>query len=144
MFVGIRSEAGFTIVEVIIAAVVLAIGLMSAAAMQTSAVTGANDANRMTERVTAAELSMEDLMNRPIVDTDPDYDTIFDNATGELEDAPTCSEYQTHRTRYRMVANAPLNNLMTMQVLVTPKGLTEGQINKKLITFSYIRSTRFN
>lgn len=144
MFVAIKSEKGFTVVEVIIAAVVLAIGLMSAAVMQTRAVTGANDANRLTERVTAAELFMEDLMNRPIVDTDPDYDAIFDNATGELEDAPVCTEYEPYRTRYRMFANAPLNNLTTIQVLVTPRGLTDSLLSQKLITFSYIRSTRFN
>jgi len=144
MFVAIKSEKGFTVVEVIIAAVVLAIGLMSAAVMQTRAVTGANDANRLTERVTAAELFMEDLMNRPIVDTDPDYDAIFDNATGELEDASVCTEYEPYRTRYRMFANAPLNNLTTIQVLVTPRGLTDSLLSQKLITFSYIRSTRFN
>jgi len=143
MFVAIKTETGFTVVEVIIAAVVLAIGLMSAAVMQTSAVTGANDANRMTERITAAELFMEDLMNRPIVDTDPDYDAIFDNATEELEDAPVCTAYQPYQTRYRMVANAPLTNLTTIQVLVAPRELTEGLLNQKLIAFSYIRSTRF-
>ena len=86
-----NEESGFTIIEVMIALLILAVALVSAAAMQTRAVHESNYAGRMTECVTATEQMIEDLMSRNIVVTDPsnpDHDPIFNNADGEIHDAP--------------------------------------------------------
>lgn len=139
-----KGESGFTVLEVVIAVLVLALGLMSAAVMQTRAVDESNAASRMTERVTASELFMEDLMGRTIVPSDPNLDPVFEDADGEWQDAPTPAECQPYQTQFRVVPNAPLNNLTTIQVVVTPQGMTETQRERKQITYSYVRSTRWN
>jgi prepilin-type N-terminal cleavage/methylation domain-containing protein len=142
-----NKEAGFTIIEVIIALLVLAVALMSAAAMQTMAVDQGNSAGRMTERVTATEQMMEDLMSRNIVVTDPanpDHDPIFDNADGAIYDAPVDVASKSYFVQYRMFQNSPLNNLTTIQVAATPRGMTEEERDRKMIVFFFIRSTRWD
>lgn len=142
-----NKEAGFTILEVIIALLVLATALMSAAAMQTMAVDQGNSAGRLTERVTATEQMMEDLMSRNIVVTDPanpNHDPIFNTADGAIHDAPVDMASKSYFVQYRMFQNSPLNNLTTIQVAATPRGLSEDEQDRKMIVFSFIRSTRWD
>ena len=141
------KEGGFTIIEVLIAVLVLAVALVGAAAMQTRAVDESNYAGRMTQWVTASEQMMEDLMSRNIIVTDPsdpDHDPIFDTADGDIHDAPVDVSSKPYSVRYRMFANTPLNNLTTIQVAATPKGMTEDERDRKMIVFSFVRSTRWN
>ncbi len=139
-----NNESGFTLIEVLVAVLVLAIGLASAAAMQTRAVNENNNAARLAGRVAGAELVMEDLMNRIIVPTDDDVDDIFIDPDGDWQDMPTGTDYQTFTATYRVNADTPLNNLMTIDVVATPRGMSSQYQEKRKITFSYIRSARFN
>ncbi len=142
------GESGFTILEVVIALMILGVGLMSAAAMQTRAVEGTNSANRLTERVAVAEEWIEDLMSRPIrtgeglvpdtLFTDPDMND------GTWQDGPAPCTSRPLQTQYRATAGYPLENLTTIGITVTPSGVSGEQKEKKRITFSYIRSTRWN
>jgi len=63
------SEAGFTLLEVIIAISILTVGLLAVAAMQTSAIRGNDTAYRVTEGVTFAQDRLEFLMALPYDDT---------------------------------------------------------------------------
>ena len=139
-----NGEAGFTILEMMIAVVVLSIGLMSGAAMQTRAVEQSNFANRMTERSSATERAMEDLMLRKIVPTDENVDPLFVEPTGAIQDVPTDEGGKSFYTECRIIPNSPLNNLTTIQVITTPTGMSAADQQRRKITFSYIRSTRFN
>jgi type IV pilus modification protein PilV len=143
-----KSEAGFTIIEVMIAVLILAIGLLSTAAMQTRAVEQANSANRLSERVTVCEEWMEDLMSLPIrSDGDIDPDPLFsdpDINNGTWQNAPEIYSEKNIQTEYRVTAGYPLENLTSIEVSVIPYGMTESQKEKKRITFPYIRSTRWN
>jgi prepilin-type N-terminal cleavage/methylation domain-containing protein len=139
-----NGEAGFTILEMMIAVVVLSIGLMSAAAMQTRAIQESNFANRLTERVTSTERAMEDLMLRKIVPTDADVDSLFVGPTGSIQDAPTDEGGKAFYTECRIIPNSPLPNLTTIQVISTPTGMSAEDRQRRQIVFSYVRSTRWN
>jgi type IV pilus assembly protein PilV len=90
------QSAGFTLIEVIIAISLLAVGLLAVASMQISAITGNAQANRVTEATTAAQDKLEELMALDYnnsgdlsegqhADTDPPYDrtwTVTDDPGG--------------------------------------------------------------
>ena len=139
-----NSQSGFTIVEVMVALVVLAVGLMSAAAMQTRAVDESNNAARMSERVTGAELVLEDFMGRTVVPTDPDLDPVFAEPDEEWHDMTGSPPSQTYAVQYKILEATPLDSLMTIQVAATPAGMDTTERERKQITFAFIRSTRFN
>ncbi|MBU1193840.1 MAG: prepilin-type N-terminal cleavage/methylation domain-containing protein [Proteobacteria bacterium] len=64
------QEAGFSLIEVLIAMAVLSIGLLSIAAMQTSAIKGNAKSNHLTQRTFTAATHIEYLLNIPF--THPD------------------------------------------------------------------------
>ena len=66
---GAVKEGGFTLVEVIVAVSILAIGLLAVASMQTSAITGNYRAYKVTEGTTWAQDRLEQIMAT-------DYDAI--------------------------------------------------------------------
>ena len=138
------GQAGFSILEVVIAVLVLGLALVGAASMQTKAVQEADYSSRLTGRVTATENVMEDLMNRTIVPSDSDLDPIFVDPDGQKQDA-TIIESPTHFVEYRIIPDSPLRKLVTIQVRTSPRGeASEEQRQKRQVTFSYIRSTRYH
>jgi len=77
-----ENEKGFSIMEVMIAIVVLVTGLLGVAAMQTKAIQCNLSAGRCTEGSTFGEAWMEWLMNRP-------YDKVAALDVNELDTQPT-------------------------------------------------------
>jgi prepilin-type N-terminal cleavage/methylation domain-containing protein len=143
-----NEESGFTLIEVIVAVLILAVGLTSAAVMQTRAVDGANSANRMSERVTVAEQWIEDLMCWPIrSEGDLDPAALFTDPNmndGTWQDAPDPDSSIPVRTQFRAMAGYPLESLTTIEATVIPSNASAWREEKKRITFSYIRSARWN
>ena len=138
------GQAGFSILEVIIAVLVLGLALVGAASMQTKAVQEADYASHLTGRVAATETVMEDLMNRTIMPSDSELDPVFTDPDGQKQDA-TIIDSPTHFVQYRIIPDSPTRNLVTIQVLTTPRGeASEEKRQKRQVTFSYIRSTRFH
>jgi len=68
------TQNGFTLIEVMIAMLVLSIGILGLAKMQLSAVKANSYANGLTEASTFAQNKMEDLMALAYDDTDLDDD----------------------------------------------------------------------
>lgn len=62
-------EAGFTLLEVIVAVSILTVGLLAVASMQTAAIRGNDTAYRVTESVTWAQDRLEFLLALPYDDT---------------------------------------------------------------------------
>lgn len=143
----IKEESGFTILEILIALLILAGGLMGAAAMQTRAVEEGVLANRMTRRITAAEDRMEDLFIKDILPTsenlDPfyKYNAALEPVDGDLYVDDTSPYY---RVEYQAFGGDPTEMLITVRVTVIPKaeGGTEN-VEKRTIELSYIRSIRY-
>ena len=77
-----KSERGFTLVEIMVAVVVLSIGLLASASMQLSAVHVNSSANGMTAATNLAQSRLEELMalQYTLAFTDPDL--IGDDAVG--------------------------------------------------------------
>ena len=65
----LKSENGFTLVEVLIALTIFAIGLLALASMQISAIQGNSTSQRVTAATTLAEGAMEWLQSLPSNDT---------------------------------------------------------------------------
>ena len=150
-----NQESGFTIIEVLIAVMVLSVGLAAAAAMQTNAVTQSNEASRRSARSAVAEEWMEDLCSRLITPEEGRNvaDLFSDNCTagkecsdGNWYAAPVAAGSGAYRVTYRVVTDMPMDNLATVQVRVDPAGLStaEQAAGTGRIELSYIRSMRYN
>ena len=63
-----KSEAGFTLLEVIVAVSILAVGLLAVASMQTAAIQGNDKAYRISEGATWVQNRLEALMALPYSD----------------------------------------------------------------------------
>jgi type IV pilus assembly protein PilV len=61
-------EAGFTLLEIIVAISILSVGLLAVASMQTAAIQGNDNAYRVTESVTWAQDRLEFLLALPYDD----------------------------------------------------------------------------
>lgn len=143
----IKEENGFTILEILIALLILAGGLMGAAAMQTRAVDEGVLANRMTRRITAAEDRMEDLFIKDILPTsetlDPfyKYNAALEPIDGDLYVDDTSPYY---RVEYQSFGADPLEMLTTVRVRVIPKAEGDNETrDRRTITVNYIRSIRY-
>jgi prepilin-type N-terminal cleavage/methylation domain-containing protein len=81
--IGRRPEMAFTLVELMVAIVVLSIGFFAAASMQISAVDSDLSANRMTEAIHLAQGRIEELMALEYTQVYTDPDLIGDAAIAE-------------------------------------------------------------
>ena len=98
----VTGSDGFTLIEVLIALLVLSIGLLSVAAMQISSIKGNGEANHITEVTALMEKKLDGYKSM-------DYDTIVDEAgTEDIYDWVTTVK-----------ANEPVNDLKTITIDVT-------------------------
>ena len=148
----LAGSGGFTVLEVLVAVLVFSIGLVGAAALQTSAVDATNRAHRQDERVYGAEQWMEDLRDR-LITTSQGYAiaAIFsDNCTGSDEcadgswypDEP--QRYGASMIQYRVLDATPLPNLVTVQVRAVPANAGAEEQERRAVVLRYIRSRRYN
>ena len=153
----IQQESGFTLVEIMIALVILAGGLLATAYMQTRSVSDGTTAHRLTRRVTGAEDRIEDFY---LKDIKPDSDNlpellelcededfyIYDSQNYPMV-GPSC-ENLVDSPYYDIQAQAlggePLKNLTTIQVTLTPKGENEAATARRTIVLNFVRSTKYN
>jgi len=63
-------ETGFTLIEILVAIVILTVGLLAVAKMQVSAIQGNYFSNSATTALNLAQAKMEDLLSRSFTDTD--------------------------------------------------------------------------
>jgi type II secretion system protein I len=85
------GKAGFTILEVMVAISILAVGLMAVFTAQSRSITGNTNANRQTEAMTLAQDKMEELLALPYEDLDATGSPIA--APGGYQVAWTVTEY---------------------------------------------------
>lgn len=114
----INDEKGFTLVELLIALAILAVGLLGLAGMQVSAMTGNKSANRLSAMTAVAQMAMEDLMAKPI--DDPIYSA---SATGQTytltSTASNMPAVGTMSATYSVALDTPVTNVTRIIVTVT-------------------------
>ena len=99
---------GFTLIEVMIALVIMSIGLTALAAVQISAIRGNDFSKRMTTAISIAEAKMEQIKSSSYVD-------ILSESSIQI------TQSNMHFTRQVTVTNniAPLTNTKTVNVTVS-------------------------
>jgi type IV pilus assembly protein PilV len=118
-----QNNAGFTLIEVVIAISILAVGLLGVAAMQTSAIQVNSAAGQMTARITWAQDRMEELKALPF--SDPWLEAAGNppgvDSAGNTHDQTTSDGYAV---RWDIADDNPVPNTKRIVVTVTGKGKT--------------------
>jgi type IV pilus assembly protein PilV len=119
-----QNDAGFTIIEVVIAISILAVGLLGVAAMQTSAIQVNSAAGQMTIRMNWAQDKMEELKALPF--SDPWLEAAGNppgvDSAGNTHEQPTPDGWYT--VSWNIADNTPVPNTKQIVVTVTGKGKT--------------------
>jgi len=110
----LKKQEGFTLIEVLIAVTIFALGLLAVAALQTSAIRMNYSGNRLTELSTLGIDRFEDLMTRSYT-TDP-----LLAVGGSHTDPNPPAGYNVSWT----VANGPTTNTKSITMTVTGHGRT--------------------
>lgn len=120
-----QLDRGFTLLEVLIAIVILAIGLLAVASMQANAIRSNSLAQRVTVITAVAQGAMEDLMAR--ANSDPIFDAAASNV---LYDTRTVQGV-TYNASYTITPNSiippnvtPTSGVARVDMTVTGGGRT--------------------
>jgi prepilin-type N-terminal cleavage/methylation domain-containing protein len=148
-------QAGFTIVEVMVAVVVFTVGLLAISGMQTQSISQSTLSDQMSNRITALTNQAETLIRLPVLaDTTNNIqvDTIFKEANMCQYGEEACAwsdvynyyeneDRKPHKVRQRVVQGYPMENLAMVELEVTPTGVTAQQ---RTVRIAYVRSLRWN
>ena len=124
-----RKDKGFTLIEVLIAISIFAVGLLAIAAMQTSAIQVNSSAAKITELNTWGIDKLEELMGLPYTDPWLDPAGNFPNldTAGNTHQDPQTAGGVTVRwdiTDGDTAANTPVTGNKLIEIFVTGKGKT--------------------
>jgi prepilin-type N-terminal cleavage/methylation domain-containing protein len=123
-----KTEAGFTLIEVLIAMAIISFGLLSLASMQVVAVQVNSNGNRLTQGTTLVQDKIEELMALPF--TDP-----------KLSDTTAVGTCQTHTEPTPppgYTLNWCVDNTTASSKTITVTATWDGQ---KRFELSFIRNT---
>ena len=119
----LKKDTGFTLLEVVIAVSILAVGLLGVAAMQTSAIKVNSAAGQITTRINWAQDKMEELKALPFSDSwleaagnPPGLDT-----AGQTHQETTSDGYTI---AWNITDNDPVPNTKKIVISVTGNGKT--------------------
>ena len=109
-----KKDEGFTLIEVLIAISIFAIGMLAVATMQISAIKVNSNAGKITTRITWAQDKLEKLMALPYTDSQL-------QAAGSPFQETTSDGYIVSWT---VTDNTPITNTKLITVTVTGRGKT--------------------
>jgi type IV pilus modification protein PilV len=107
----VNRQGGFTLIEVLIALTIFAVGLLAIAAMQTSAIRMNSSAGKLTEISNLGMDTLEQLMSLPY--TDPNLDPVNN---------PFISVANGYTVRYDVRQDFPVTDTKQIILTVTGKG----------------------
>jgi len=153
-------QAGFTIVEVMVAVVVFAVGLAAIAGMQTRSIVQSSFSDQMSTRISALKHRSEALKRMPVIE---DSITITDANTIDVEITPLFKEEnmceygkdcswayidydddKPHKVRQRITRDYPMPGLIMVDVETAPTNVGTKEADRRTVRTSFIRSTRWN
>lgn len=110
----LHPNAGFSLIESMLALVVLAIGMLALAGLQVTALRGNALSRRTATAIAMAEQKMEQVKNTPLVNIQAESPPVnIDPVTGQVTAAAT------KWTRQVTVTNGPLPNSRAVSVIVS-------------------------
>ena len=109
-----NKEEGYSILEVLIAISIFAVGMLAVAAMQTSAIKVNSTAGQISERATWGQDKMEELLGLPY--DDPDLD-----ASGNPHQETTSDGFTV---QWSIIDDDPVSGTKRITVTVTGRGKT--------------------
>lgn len=147
-------QAGFTIVEVLVAVVVFAVGLLAIAGMQTQSISQSTFSDQTTMRVNAITHQAETLTRLPVMaDTTKNItvNPLFEEANMCEYGGETCEwsyadngDDKPHTVRQRVTQGFPLPFLAMIELEVAPQHVSESKTQKRTVRITYVRSLRWN
>jgi prepilin-type N-terminal cleavage/methylation domain-containing protein len=166
----VSLQAGFTIVEVMVAVVIFAVGLTAIAGMQTRSIEQSTFSDQMSMRVNAITHLAETLTRMPVMDESLGLDggVQIDVTTSGIFEEETMCQYGTtcdgdggeycddgwdevdsankspHALCQRVTQDYPLPNLVMVELESIPQGVNEYKTERRTTRLTYVRSTRWN
>ena len=140
-----KRQQGFTLLELLIAVSLLAIGLLAAASMQGVAINANSFANKNSIATSIAQEVMETLMSLPV--DSPTVVTAVTNAIWDLDPATagttlTIPAAGTYQALYTTRLDTPTPSVTTFIVTVNQLN-PDGTVKKTMLTYtSFKRATR--
>jgi len=104
---GFSNEKGFTLIEVLIAMLVLAIGLLSLATLAGTVIRGNSFSNKMTTATTLAQERLEDIQRQG-----------YASASSNNENYGSIAGYSGYKRLTSVAANTPATGMKTVTVTV--------------------------
>ena len=108
----ISTEEGFTLIEIMIALVILSVGLVALAGLQVSAIKGNAFSKRMTTAVSIANEKLEKLKNSS-------YASIISESPIQVTITQPNQPSMAFTRQVIVVNNSPLTNMKTVNITVT-------------------------
>ncbi len=120
------DQKGFSLLEILIAMSIFAVGLLALAQMQITSIQGNAFSSRTTDATTLAQDRLEQLMalafaDPSLVDTDADGDAGLNDATAATADFSLLDQVQGTRNYdifWNVSLNSLINNTRTVNVIV--------------------------
>ena len=120
------NQKGFSLIEILIAITVFAIGILAVGKMQIAAIKGNSFANDITKATTLAQDRMEELISLSYDDTDSLDDNDTDDKAG-LDDTDAAADHKDANNpvdgRYNIFWNIapdhPIDNTKEIRVIIT-------------------------
>ena len=119
-----QKDQGFTLIEVLIAITIFAVGLLAVAAMQISAINVNSTAGQITTRITWAQDKLEELMALPY--SDPWIEDLGDPPSGMDSDGNAHQETTSddYIISWTVTDDTPISGTKLITVAVTGRGKT--------------------
>jgi len=129
-----KKQSGFTLIEVMIALVILATGLLALMTMQIVSIKANAFSSEMTYASMLAQSRLEQIRNIP-------YANLIAGTTNDTVPASAATKGMAYRVQTTVATNTPANNMATITVMINWTGSPAGSSGASTVDFTTSFST---